>query len=84
MDSALDNQVVKFTCPHCTSQISERIARLKKNPQLACSRCEGDIQIHADQLRAELAKIDQALAVHRQRLDKALTEHWRQLDRPGQ
>ena len=84
MDSALDNQVVKFTCPHCTGEMSERIARLKTNPQLTCSTCESDIVVYADQLRAELAKIDLALAAHWQRLDKALTEHWRQLDRPGE
>ena len=84
MNSALDNQVVKFTCPHCTRQLSERIARLKTNPQLTCSSCEGDILIYANQLRAELTRIDLALAAHWQQLDKALTEHWRKLDRPGE
>jgi transcription elongation factor Elf1 len=84
MDSALDNQVVKFTCPHCASQMGERIARLKTNPQITCSTCEGDIQIYADQLRDELAKVDRALAEHRRRLDQVLSEHWRKLQSASQ
>ncbi|ABM37571.1 hypothetical protein [Polaromonas naphthalenivorans] len=79
MDAALNNQVIKLKCRYCTAPLAERIASLKGNPKFACSPCETAVQSYADLLRAELARIDQALADHRQKLDDALWKDWRAL-----
>ena len=76
MDSTLDNQVMKFTCQHCEGSLGERIAGLTADPMPSCSTCEAAVQRYADLLRAELARIDQALANCQGKLNAALWKDW--------
>lgn len=62
MKSLLDDQVIELPCPHCGHKLKERIGKVKTNPKLTCGRCRGVIDVKADQFRAEIAKVDKALA----------------------
>lgn len=61
MKSILDDSSIELTCPHCSAKFSERLGKLKTNPKLTCRKCGGFIQISADQLRQETAKVDKAI-----------------------
>lgn len=50
----LDRAKIAITCPNCRRKISERIGRLKKNPELVCPGCGRTIQIEGG------ASLDQA------------------------
>ncbi len=79
MDSTLDNQVIKFQCRHCEGSLGERIAGLTADSMPSCSTCKAAAQTYADLLRAELARIDQALADCQGKVDAALWKDWESL-----
>ena len=84
MDSMLDNQVMKLSCPHCEESLSERINSLNETAVPSCSACVSAVQTYADLLRAELARIDQELADCWDKRDQALCKDWEMLARQRQ
>jgi transcription elongation factor Elf1 len=62
MKNILDDQPIELACPHCGHKLKERIGKLKTNPKLTCGSCRGHIEIKADQMRGEIAKVEKALA----------------------
>ncbi len=62
MKNMLDDQSIELACPHCGHKIKERIGKLKTNPKLICGGCHKTIDIKADQMRSEIAKVEKALA----------------------
>lgn len=62
MKNMLNDQSIELACPHCGHKRSETIGKLKTNPKLTCTRCKGVISIDANQMRAEITKVEQALA----------------------
>lgn len=62
MKTTLDSQVIEIPCPHCGHKLKESIGKLKTNPKLTCSKCRGVVSIDANQMRAEVAKVEKSLA----------------------
>lgn len=62
MTGLLDNETIEFPCPHCRREVSETIAKLKRNPKLTCRACRQDFTVNANQLRAAIQNIEQSLA----------------------
>lgn len=62
MKNILDDQAIKIPCPHCGHELSQTIGKLKTNPKLTCTKCRGQISVDANQMRREVAKVEQALA----------------------
>ncbi len=62
MKNILDDQAIELAGPHCGHKFSEHIGKLKTNPKLTCGRCRVGIDIKADQMRGEIAKVEKSLA----------------------
>jgi len=62
MTNLFDESSIELTCPHCGHQFSERLGKLKAEPQLTCGSCSGAITIDASGLNATLKEVDQAQA----------------------
>jgi len=62
MKNMIDSQSIEVPCPHCGHKLSETIGKLKTNSKLTCPKCKGTISIDANQMRGEIAKVEQALA----------------------
>lgn len=62
MKNFLDDQTIELTCPNCSRKLKERIGKLKTNPKLTCTKCSSGINIDANYMRSEVAKVEQALA----------------------
>ena len=61
MKNMLDSQAIEISCPHCQRKFSETIGKLKTNPVLRCRFCSNEVKVDAAQMRAEIAKVEQAL-----------------------
>jgi transcription elongation factor Elf1 len=62
MKNLLDDQTIELACPNCGHKFKERIDRLKANPKLTCAGCATAINIDANQMSAEMAKVEKSLA----------------------
>lgn len=61
MKNMLNTQSIELACPHCGHKFSETIGKLKTNPKLTCTRCKGGINVDANHMRTEIAKVEKAL-----------------------
>ena len=57
----LDSQPISFPCPGCKKKITEKIGRLKRDPQLTCKECGQTIRINAADLRRGIQTIEKSL-----------------------
>ena len=60
--SAFDDQKLDVPCQKCGHKMRASVATLKRNPLLTCSSCGTQTQVHADQFKSDLNKVDRALA----------------------
>lgn len=66
----LDDATIDISCPKCSRKRTEKIRKLKTNPQLTCVGCGAAIQIKADELRKAIDKVDRSLADLKRSFDK--------------
>jgi transcription elongation factor Elf1 len=64
----LDSQVIELTCPHCGHKLQESIGKLKTNPTLICGKCQGRVKIDANNMRTEIAKVEESLSQMQRKL----------------
>lgn len=57
----IDSRDIKFSCPRCGKQLTEKLGRLKNNPTISCPGCNQKIAIDATEARAGLDKASKAL-----------------------
>ena len=57
----LDDQSLDFPCGKCGKKISEKIGRLKRNPDLTCPACGTVISVNADELRRGINSVQKTL-----------------------
>lgn len=69
MTSLFDGSPIELSCPKCGHKFSERLGKLKTNPQIPCGGCGVPIQIEADSLNTALGQVDESLADLRRTID---------------
>lgn len=61
MNLDVDDQSLDIPCGKCGKKISEKIGRLKHNPDLTCPACGTVISVNADDLRRGMNSVQEAL-----------------------
>ena len=57
----LDSQPISFPCPGCKKKLTEKIGRLKRDPQITCSGCGQTIKVNAAELRRGIESVQKSL-----------------------
>lgn len=57
----LNSQPISFPCPGCKKKLTEKIGRLKRDPQLTCNGCGQTIKVNAAELRRGIESVQKSL-----------------------
>lgn len=69
LEQLLNKEKLSLDC-QCGHKIKESLGRLKKNPNLTCSRCKALIAVNADQLAKAIKSIKKQEAEFRRKIEK--------------
>lgn len=59
---SLDTQSVDIPCPQCGEKTAKTVAWLKTETEFACDGCGATVSVNADEFRAGLKSVEDALA----------------------